>query len=236
MEFKQLVRNNVSYFRKRAIFKKTSIRDDGNVVLPKDEALAIGARLGSRLEGVVVPLTGKEPVTFRGVDVNQMRTEDGRSFNFTIPKKEMPDAVSRSELSPAQFIVSKDNAGIDIGRRVKNTANSLIGKQGENAAMWKARLRRTPNDDLSVRVDPNERDYFNITEDSNLEMAIIPLEERVLRTLNKSKTTIMRSVIKDEFNPINTNEQALRVNIPESMLPYSDLEVDDTVQIVAKVN
>jgi len=162
------------FFRKRAVFKKTSTNTAGTTAFPKAESDALDLKHNDPVNIVVIKLDTNTIATVSNLQVKQ--DSDG-FFRFTLPDSvgEELGGYTLDMIAPVQFVVSK------VGIEEPNPINQ-ISPLGSRRRYTSARLMvyksRVSKDDegIYVTIEPNERDFFGVSEGDIVSVTTLPLE------------------------------------------------------------
>ena len=164
------------FFKKRAVFKKTSSNKAGTFAFPKAESDALDLSHKQPVNMAVIKLDTNEVATVRNLLVSQ--DADG-FFNFSLDDSigDQLGGEDLENLAPLQFVVSP------VGLDYPNPANDISPLENRirgryTASRFLVYKSYVAEDDRGsyVTIEPNERDYHNIEVGDTLSITTIPIE------------------------------------------------------------
>jgi len=164
------------FFKKRAVFKKTSSNKSGAFGFPKAESDALDLSHNQPVNMAIVKLDTNFIAKVRNLQVKQ----DSRGFfNFTLPDSvtQQLGGEDMENLAPLQFVVAP------VGTSFPNPANDISPlenrRRGSYTASRFAVYKSYVAEDARgsyVTIEPNERDYFGLEDGSKISTTTIPIQ------------------------------------------------------------
>jgi hypothetical protein len=163
------------FFKKRAVFKKTSSNKAGTFAFPKAESDALDLSHKQPVNMAVIKLDTNEVATVRNLLVSQ--DADG-FFNFNLDDSigDQLGGEDLENLAPIPFVVSP------VGLDYPNPANDISPLENRirgryTASRFLVYKSYVAEDDRGsyVTIEPNERDYHGVEPGDTLSVTTIPI-------------------------------------------------------------
>jgi len=220
------------FFRKRAVFKKTSSNKTGQVAIPKAESDALGLRHNDPVNLAIIKLDNNFTSTVRNVQVKQ---DPEGFFSLKLPEKVENDlgGFDMDELAPLQFVMSK------VGTNQPNPANQISPLDNRRRGQYTASKFLVYKSYVSednvgpfVTIEKNERDYYGIEPGDTLSVTTIPISggsasDAITRFFNSE----IRATVEDAA-PNNPGATSVKVRVG-GLLDSLNYDAGTLVQVIA---